>query len=120
MFSKAEITRTIAAIAIAGYLVACQSSPNNGPDIYDFAIPEYTKTGFVEYRRLSVPLFFAVSPDGVYYGYTFCEEGHFCDDGTAQQSAINLCNRRSPMPCRTFAKGRSIVASPRDFWPINQ
>ena len=63
--------------------------------------------GFEKYQRAPAPGFFAVSPNGRSYGYSYCSSGS-CQP-TLAQIAIDSCNKKSKEPCKIYAREKFVV-----------
>ena len=72
------------------------------------------QAAFDAYTKLPAPAEFAVSEDGQHYGYSYCSEvsGSGCR-GKARFIAIQNCESRSGVECKTYAIGTSPVFSGR-------
>ena len=89
-------------------LAGCQTTSDqygSGP----LTLRASVKSGFQQYLKHLKPAHFAVSTDGRYYSYFYCETG--CAAGsTSAIDAIKRCeNRSNGVPCKLFARQRTIV-----------
>jgi len=64
--------------------------------------------GFEEYKRRTVPKVFAVSADGLVYGYSYCPEYRCRLMPDARSIALNSCAQGGGKACRVFAVGTDI------------
>ena len=73
-------------------------------------LPSEMQPAYEAFRAFYEPYYFAVSLDGMAYGYTACKAIGQCRRAGTRQKAIQLCESQAKgVPCRVYARGSNIV-----------
>lgn len=85
-------------------LLACAGTQDATPTAGQSPVPIKPPTWaqYQKYLATQSPLAFAVSTDGNYCGYTWCEDSNCPQYLLARSEALNLCGRAGGTQCRIF------------------
>lgn len=90
-------------------LAGCKTTENAADRDGSVTLTPWLQEYYAQYKRHTIPLFFAVAEDGSYATYTFCDSA--CrGKGSGRADTIYGCEKYSGgVPCRIYAVGNSVV-----------
>lgn len=100
--------RISAAFLLASVLLltGCPSNVGSGP----LQLSGNVSHAYEKFKTAFGAAVFAVSPDGQYYGYSYCPAGpDNCAPAGIESIALASCDRRSPEYCKIYAYGSKVV-----------
>ena len=107
-----EWKRLSTVMTMAAAMASCQTTGSTIVGSGPLALTPEIDNNFKSYLNLPDPLAFAVSPDGKYSGWYFCNEKSACLGASANYEALNYCNDSTPRgsgSCKLYAMGRKVV-----------